>query len=356
MGELHILSKIEQVAAHLRAELLDGRWEGTMPGRLELAAELGINAKIVEESLRLLERDGVLVPQGAGRRRLIVIQRSVKAKQLVIGCLMYDIQDLHLPYHVDLVHRLEDEGHRVIIAERTMVELGMELKRVARSIKHLQVDAWIVQGGSHEILEWLMQSGVPVMAIFGRFGELPIAAAGVSKIPALRKVVQRLFELGHRRIVMMVREERRKPFLGRAEQACLDELGALGIKTGPYNLPDWENNVAGFHRCLDSLFQHTPPTALIVSEARLFVAAQQHLAQMGLVAPRDVSLVSDDPDIAFSWCDPPISHIRWDSRPLVSRMVRWAGHVARGKEDKEQRTTQAEFVEGGTIGPVVRRS
>lgn len=66
MGELRFLSKIEQVAAHLRAELAGGRWEGAMAGRLELAAELGINAKTVEEALRLLEKEGVLVPQRRG--------------------------------------------------------------------------------------------------------------------------------------------------------------------------------------------------------------------------------------------------------------------------------------------------
>ena len=65
MGELRFLSKIEQVAAHLRAELAGGRWEEAMPGRLELAAELGINAKTVEEALRLLEKEGVLVGQAA---------------------------------------------------------------------------------------------------------------------------------------------------------------------------------------------------------------------------------------------------------------------------------------------------
>ncbi len=58
MSELRFLSKIEQVAAHLRAELAGGRWEEAIPGRLELAAVLGINAKTVEEALRLLEREG----------------------------------------------------------------------------------------------------------------------------------------------------------------------------------------------------------------------------------------------------------------------------------------------------------
>jgi hypothetical protein len=33
-------------------------------------------------------------------------------------------------------------------------------------------------------------------------------------------------------------------------------------------------------------------------------------------------------------------------------MVRWADNVANGKEDRRETLIRAEFVEGGTIGPV----
>ena len=99
-------------------------------------------------------------------------------------------------------------------------------------------------------------------------------------------------------------------------------------------------------------FSNLPPTAMIISEAPLLIAAQQHLARRGIIAPRDVSLVCDDADSAFSWCEPLVSHIRWDSRPVVNRMVQWVNHVARGKENRAQHTTLAEFVEGGTVGPL----
>jgi DNA-binding LacI/PurR family transcriptional regulator len=99
-------------------------------------------------------------------------------------------------------------------------------------------------------------------------------------------------------------------------------------------------------------FSNLPPTAMIISEAPLLIAAQQHLARRGILAPRDVSLVCDDADIAFSWCEPLVSHIRWDSRPVVNRMVQWVDNVARGKEDRRQSLIQAEFVEGGTVGPL----
>lgn len=45
-----------------------------------------------------------------------------------------------------------------------------------------------------------------------------------------------------------------------------------------------------------------------------------------------------------------VAHIRWDSRPVVRRIVRWVDDVGRGKEEKRQTLTKAEFVEGGTVG------
>jgi DNA-binding LacI/PurR family transcriptional regulator len=352
MGELRFLSKIEQVALHLRAELAGGRWEEAMPGRLELAAELGTNAKTVEEALRMLEKEGVLVPQGVGRRRRIAAVNRPKSSALKVKMLLFERIDQGLPYHIDLLHRLRVSGHQAAFAEKSLHDLGMDVKRVAAYVDAERADAWIVCAGSREILEWFAARPTPAFAKFGRSQGLPVAGIRVEKIPALKVAVNRLYGFGHRRMVMMTRAARVKPYPAAFEQAFLDELNALGCMTGPYNLPDWGNDSVGFHRSLDALFQLTPPTAIIVSEAPLLIAAQQHLARRGIIAPRDVSLVCDDADSAFSWCEPPVSHIRWDSRPVVNRMVQWVDNVARGKEDREQRTTLAEFVQGGTVGPL----
>ena len=58
----------EQVATHLRREVLRGVWSGEMPGANRLALELGIDDKTVEVALRQLEKEGLLVGQGRGRR------------------------------------------------------------------------------------------------------------------------------------------------------------------------------------------------------------------------------------------------------------------------------------------------
>lgn len=351
MGQLNFMSKIEQVAAHLQEEMGRGRWSKEVPGREELATQLGVNSKTVESALRLLETKGVLIAQGAGRRRKIANLNSSTPPALRIKLLLYEQSDRFDSYYVETLHQLSALGHITTFAEKSLHDLGMDVKRVANFVKSNPADAWIVTSGSKEILEWFTAQDFQVFAKFGRCREIPISGILVDKIPAVTEAVRKLIALGHCRIVMLVRTERRKPHPGMLEQAFLDELERNGIKTGTYHLPDWDDNIGGFYRCLDSLFNTTPPTALLISEPYQMIAAQQHLARKGIMAPEDISLICHDPSNAFSWCVPEISHIYWDSKPVVTSIIQWANRIARGKNDHKKSHILAEFIEGGTVGP-----
>lgn len=115
--------------------------------------------------------------------------------------------------------------------------------------------------------------------------------------------------LVHWRIVLMVRRERRLPEPARPERAVLEELTAHGVLVGAFNPPDWEETRAGFHELLRSLFQITPPTALIIDDAPLFAAVRQFLATHGIRVPQQISLVGTDADPTFEWCQPTIANI-----------------------------------------------
>jgi len=353
MSTIRFLSIAEQVATHLRGELLQGHWSGEMPGKHQLAEELGVNNKTVESALRQLEAEGLLVGQGAGRRRGIVVpDGATKSRALRVAVLAGDTPGKSVAFKVDLLHQLMEAGHVAFFAPGSLVELGMDVARVARLVEQTEADAWVVGAGSHEVLEWFAAQPVPAFALFGRMTGLPLAGTGPDHVPALIAATRRLLGLGHRRIVLLEREGLRAGGPGRVERTMFELMESHGIATGPYNLPAWRDNAKDFRRCLDSLFRITAPTALIIDEAFLFAAAHQHLAQQGILAPAHVSLVCIDADPTFAWCHPSVAHIRWDSRPVVRRIVRWVASVACGKMDIRQSFTKAEFIEGGTIGPV----
>lgn len=342
----------EQVAAHLRSEILGGRWTGEIAGVDRLAAELKVNRTTIGGALVLLEKEGLLFRRGIGRRRQIALPEIVHPTSLRVALLLYESIEAKVDYIVDLQHRLIAAGHISVIPSKSLRELKMEVGRIASLVSKTKADAWVIQSGSSDLLRWFAGQPAPAFALAGRRRGVNIAGAGPDKVAAERSAVRRLLQLGHRRSVMLAREERRKPHPGLMEQTFLDELEAFGIATGAYNLPDWEDSQEALHGRLDSLFRHTPPTALIIGEVPLYLAVERHLARLGFLAPRDVSLLCLDPSPSMKWFEPMVSRINWDSEPMIRRIVRWANNVARGKDDRRQSFTKAEFMEGGTIGPV----
>jgi DNA-binding LacI/PurR family transcriptional regulator len=349
---LQVLSAVDQVAAHLRSELLAGGLRGQMPGVLRLETELGVNRNTVEAALRMLETEGLLASQGAGRRRTIISAGKVLPQRMRIAILDHEPLAQTAGYLVELQHLLVEAGHAAFFTGRSQMELQTDVQRIRRLVNSTEADAWVIVAGSREVLQWFAAQSVPAFALFGRRRGLPIAGVGPDKPPAMAEATRELIRLGHRRIVLMVRTLRRLPEPGASEQAFLDELAAHGIRPGPFHLPDWEESIAGFHGRLESLFQFTPPTALIIDEATFFVAALQFCASRGLRVPQDVSLICTDADPCFAWCQPSVAHVDWDSAPVVQRVLRWAANVSRGKKDLRQNFTPAAFVPGGTIGPV----
>ena len=294
--------------------------------------------------------------QGPGRPRKIVLPTGTRdVASLRIAILEYEIASLNDDYMVDLHHKLIEAGHQAFHPSKTLNELGMKLPRIRRMVKETDADAWIVCASSGDVLKWFSKQKEPTFALFGRRRELPIAGVGPDHEAVGRAMIRRLIALGHQRIVILARESQRAGGPGQSELAIFDEMAKHGLPSGPYNLPEWEDSPDGLHRVLEGLFQVTPPSALIIDEPFVFHAVKDHLARRGILAPTHVSLICGDPDHTFTWLQPSVAHVRWDHRPIVRRIVNWAANISQGKKDLRQTLTKAEFVEGGTIGPVPRR-
>ncbi len=203
MNQWQRLSTVDQFTAHLRAGLLSGHWTGTMPGEHRLADEFGINRKTVKAALLRLEKEGLLVGQGAGRKRRIELPKDHAPSTLRVAILLYEQSDQSLDYLTDCKNKLEAAGHSVFYAPSSLTEIKMDVQRLARMVKQTEADAWVVGSGTREVLQWFIEHKTPVFALFGRRRELKIAAIGPDKIPAIVEATRRLIDLGHQRIVLL---------------------------------------------------------------------------------------------------------------------------------------------------------
>ena len=347
---LKTFSIVDQVATHLREELMQGRWSGVIPGRDRLARELGVNGSTIERALGQLEREGLLKSQGAGKRRRITAKQKQAQPSKRVCIVLYEREDSLNNYILELQNHLHAAGHSMTFAPTTLRGLQFDVKRIAAMMKEQTAEAFVIQAAPRPVLEELCKGSVPTFALFGRMAGLSIAGTGPDKLPALRDSIRSLYDNGHRSIVMLSRGQLKKP-MGAIEKVFLEELEKYHVPHGDYNLPSWENSPDGLRECIDSLFQITPPDAILVDDWIVYYAVQNYLGHQRGRAFREVVCICTDYHSSFGWCQPGVGHFHWDPLDVVRRVVQWVDNVAKGKDDKNQKLIKAKFIEGGTVGP-----
>ena len=218
---------------YLRGEIIRGRWTDNAWDE-QLSSELEVNAKTVELALR--QREGGPAGQSGSRRRRKIVLPEKRARQLLrVAILLYEKSDQSLDYLIDSKNNLELAGHTAFYVPINLTEIKMDVRRLARMVSKTEADAWVVAGGTSEVLQWFMQQKIPAFALFGRRRQLNIAGIGLEAIPPIVEATRRLIDFGHQRIVFLDSiYDVSKP--GATGKAFLDTLSVGGITTGSYNL------------------------------------------------------------------------------------------------------------------------
>jgi len=100
-----LFSPSDQVAMHLRDEILEGRWRREVSGTPALSEELGVDRKTVTAALNLLQKEGLLASQGPGKPRLVAKPANPKTTRLTIRFMPYDGDDHQLAHCMGLISR-----------------------------------------------------------------------------------------------------------------------------------------------------------------------------------------------------------------------------------------------------------
>ena len=99
-----------------------------------MVEELGVSGKTVELALQILVDEGLLVEQGPGRPRLISLPKDSVAPKLRLGVLVYE--KVNRPaYIVEIQHALTEAGHTVFFAPKSLLDLGLNVKRIGRFVE-----------------------------------------------------------------------------------------------------------------------------------------------------------------------------------------------------------------------------
>jgi LacI family transcriptional regulator len=127
----------------------------------------------------------------------------------------------------------------------------------------------------------------------------------------MRSAAQHLWELGHRRVAVILGGARR-PARERLKgiEDVFGEPGELAIFAGSYTIEH------GSQAVTHALAAAEPPTAIIAAANLFMHGALRALRDRGLVVGRDVSFVGCDDVAVAEFHDPPIALVRRDTRQI----------------------------------------
>lgn len=359
MPTVRRLSLIDQTVLHLCEGLRAGRWKDRLPGQRPLADELGVSRHTLRAAMGELVKQGILLKGELGDSYAVASQawpESVRQRSdLRIALLFVEPLSSEAPeiqrLVMDIIGRLKSEGHDCLSVNFPSGKDSHKTGYLPRLVEETRADAWIVVRGTQEVLEWFVAAQLPVLAFGGRAKELPVAAVGFDGSSFVRKVVRRLVELGHQRIVLISSHAFRRPAPGLTVRTFQEELASAGVRVSEYHTPDWEETPDGLCRLLDSLFRFTPPTALLCVPMCATHGALGWLARRGKSVPSDVSLVTWGGDPSLAWHFPGLkpAHPVDDYALFMKNVFEWVAEVADGRPPRWQRSVEPHFNEGNTV-------
>jgi DNA-binding LacI/PurR family transcriptional regulator len=204
-----------------------------------------------------------------------------------------------------------------------------------------------------EVRSWIrkfVKSGAPVVVNGWLESDLPVRLVHVDCDAAVSDAARHLIDLGHQRIAMITPRFRETPFRDRAT-AYRRAFAGLGrpidetlVATGGFGIEDGAEATR-------ELFRRGRPTAIVAANDLSAFGAISALAEMGLRAPEDVSILGFD-DIPFARVfQPALSTIRQPLYELGREALRLA--IAGRQDDSSPASAsfEATFIARKSTGP-----
>lgn len=166
-----------------------------------------------------------------------------------------------------------------------------------------------------EILMGIRSSRLPII-LLDREIDMGLDAVFSDHRSGMRKAVQYLWRLNHRRIALITGSSCERP--GRERLAGFMEAHAdLGAKSNPDLVRSGSlSEEFGFQETYDLLAHADRPTAIIAGGNRLVAGAIRAIRQLKLRIPDDVSLIGCDETDLSNLIDPPLTVIARDMEAL----------------------------------------
>jgi DNA-binding LacI/PurR family transcriptional regulator len=347
-----------QTAAVVLAEIRRGRWREWLPGERQLSRDLRVSRGTVRTALGILERQEIVTPVSSQGHRIVVRPRQSAARRAkpVIGLLSPEPLEARRPYFAMMLDHLQESAHA----------RGWEFRRyygasyfgltaeshLSRLVSDSRCACWILARATRVAQAWFSKRGVPAVVSGHTYEGIALPSIDVDHRGAGRHAGTTLARHGHRTAALVVSRER-LPGLLVGEAGFLEGFrDSAGVENVILRVPYDGDDAALTAAVAKALEQPQRPTAVVTETPNQYLTVFSLLAQLRLVVPRDVSLVSrlDDPFLAHLTPEP--ARYRVSPVGFARALTTLLTHLVNGEKlPVAVREIVPEFIKGASIGP-----
>ncbi len=310
-------SLISLTAQVLREGFSEGRWDGFLPGELELCRQLGISRVTLRGGLEILEDEG-RVSSGQGKRRRIVGGGSserllVKAAKWVVLLSPVPLGSLTMTKLLWMDELREQVKVRALGFEfiSSAAAAGARPARVLGDLTRRHPDAlWVLLRATAAMEKWFGEARLPVVVAGSHYPGIDLPCVDIDYHATCRHAAGQLSARGCERLGLVT------PQAVLAGDRDSEEGFREGAGARPVRAIRHDGSVDGLCRALDqALMEKEPPHGLLVFHSPHAVTTLTHLMRKGCAVPERLRIISRDDDPFLARVSPSLA--RYALKPDV---------------------------------------
>ena len=337
------MTRYLDILASLRADTLGGVHHQRLPPEVDLARHYGVSRMTLRRAISALIDEGILESrQGSG-----TYVRDEAQQARIVDVVIADSLSEHPegPFQQQLMLYLINTASQRGWTLRLNPHLADLQARLSAGRSSPYSACIAVAFASHH-REALSALPVAVVSVDGEPTDrgptiLPDNHRGIGV------AVSRLHQLGHRRIAHLAGPQSQSAGRERLAGFCA-AMTTLGLEIGADTVCPGGFNVKDGHRAMDTWWrQPVHPTAVVCANDMMAIGAAHWLAERGMSAGREVSLIGFDGLPLTTVCWPPLATLALDFTVHVQAVMEAVQHP----EQATIRRTPVTLVERASLGP-----
>jgi LacI family transcriptional regulator len=264
--------------------------------------------------------------------------------------------------HQNFATLIEALQHDLAAAHYTLILCCMdatpELRLLqARTLVERGVECLVLVGEAHPdaLFDLLRSQNVPYVITYTIGQDPRHTCIGFDNYAASTSLTEHLLELGHRAFGLVAHESPGNDRIQQRIAAVQDTLARSGIAIRPQhfvrvNSRHIASGREGMRKIV--LDDRMRPTALVCTNDYIAIGAMIEAKELGLVIPRDLSIVGFDDTDMSAHLDPPLTTVRVPSRRMGEEIARYIiGNLERGTAELPPPIEAALIIRSSTAAP-----